>query len=266
MLLSILFLILSVAFTATVYLAFPSVSLWWLLPIFLGGFLASIVLYLLFLSVWTLFLPKKKPIKSPKASCAFMIRITMDCLMRLFGIRVVLKGKEKLPEEPCVIVSNHLSAFDPMTMLAVMRGRNLVYISKESNFKIPIAGNFIYHAGFLAIDRSNGLRAMRTLEHAGTLMRERGVDVGIYPEGTRSKTGELLRFKPGAFVLAQNAQAPIAVMTTKGSDRLFKKFSLRPMRVELEVQEVLDRETVMALSREELLNRTREIMEAALQK
>ncbi|MBQ2735344.1 MAG: 1-acyl-sn-glycerol-3-phosphate acyltransferase [Clostridia bacterium] len=264
--LSLCFLLAAALATAGVYLFSPSLSLLWMLPIFVGGFVGAIVLYLIILVIWCLFLPKNKPIKQPKPICSFMIRITMQCLMQLLGIRVVLKGLEKMPNEPCVIVSNHLSAFDPMTMLAVMRGRKLVYISKESNFKIPIAGNFIYHAGFLAIDRSNGLRAMRTLERAGELMRERGVDVGIYPEGTRSRTGELLRFKPGAFVLAQNAQAPIVVMTTKGSDKLFKGFPFCPTRVELEVQAVIDKESVTLLSRDELMVQTREIIEEALKK
>lgn len=264
--LNLCFLLVAALTTAGIYLAFPSLSLWWLLPVLAGGFLGAIVLYLIVLAIWCLFLPKNKPIKQPKPICNFMIRITMRCIMQLLGVRVVLKGAEKLPNEPCVIVSNHLSAFDPMTMLAVMRGRKLVYISKESNFKIPLAGNFIYHAGFLGIDRSNGLRAMRTLERAGEMMRERGVDVGIYPEGTRSRTGELLRFKPGAFVLAQNAQAPIAVVTTKGSNKLFGGFRLWPVRVELEVREIIDKESVLALSRDELSEKARAIMENALKK
>ena len=264
--LNLCFLLVAALATAGVYWLTPTLSLWWLLPIFVGGFLGAIVLYLVILVIWCLFLPKNRPIKQPKPICSFMIRITMQCLMQLLGVRVVLKGQEKMPNEPCVIVSNHLSAFDPMTMLAVMRGRKLAYISKESNFKIPVAGNFIYHAGYLAIDRSNGVRAMRTLERAGEMMRDRGVDVGIYPEGTRSRTGELLRFKPGAFVLAQNAQAPIVVMTTKGSDKLFKGFHLGPTRVELEVQTVIDKETVMALSRDELMAQTRGIIEEALKK
>lgn len=264
--LNLCFLFIAAAVTAGVFLAAPTLSLWWLLPVFVGGFLGAVVLYFSLLLIWSLFLPKKKPIRQPKPICSFMIRITMKWLMQLLGIRVVLKGLERMPNEPCVIVSNHLSAFDPMTMLAVMRGRKLVYISKESNFKIPIVGNFLYHAGFLGIDRSNGVRAMRTLERAGEMMRDRGVDVGIYPEGTRSRTGELLRFKPGAFVLAQNAQAPIVVVTTKGSDRLFKEFHIGPTRVELEVQEIVDKETVLALSRDELMAKTREIMEKALKK
>ena len=262
--LNYLFLLIAVLATGGIYLAFPALSPWWIVPLALGAFVACILLYLIILCVWSLFLPKQKPVEKPKSVCFFMIRITMDWLMRLFRIHIKLMGTELLPEEPCIIVSNHRSDFDPLTVLAVLRGRRLAYISKEANFKIPIVGNFIHNAGFLAIDRGNGMRAMRTLKHAADLMKNTGIDIGIYPEGTRSKTGELLRFKSGAFLLAQRTGAPVVVMTTKGTEKISKNVPFRSTKVELKILSVIGSETVKTLSREELTERVQVMIEEGL--
>ncbi len=264
MLLNLLFLLLAAVGTAVLYLSLPTLSLWLLLPIFVGAFVGVIVLYLLFLLVASFFLPRKKPIKKPNEFCRLMIWLTMDWLMSLFRVRVTLKGREKLPAEPCVIVSNHRSDFDPMTMLAVLRERRLVYISKESNFKIPIVGNFIYHAGFLSIDRNNARRALRTLSGAAEMMTRIGVDVGIYPEGTRSRTGKMLRFKSGAFVLAQSANAPVVVLATKGTEAISKRVFFRRTNVEMEVLEVLDAARVQSMSTDDLCAYTHDLIERAV--
>ena len=71
----------------------------------------------------------------------------MDWLLTLFRVKVVVRGEEKLPDEPAVFVSNHISDFDPMAVLAVLR-RDIIYISKESNFKLPIVGRFLRRTGF----------------------------------------------------------------------------------------------------------------------
>lgn len=262
--LNFVFILLSVLGTVGLYLGVPALSPWWILPILLGMFVATVFLYLLGLLVASIFLPMKKKIEKPNAYCQFMIWITMDWLMKLFRIRVNFKGRELLPNEPCVIISNHLSDFDPMAMLAILRERNLVYISKESNFKLPLVGRFIYNAGFIAIDRENGMRAVRTLHTAAETMKSTGVDIGIYPEGTRSKTGKLLRFKTGAFLLAQKANAPIVIMSTKGTERVSKNLPFRSTKVEMEILEVIDAGMVQEKTINELCDYAHSVVEKSL--
>ena len=259
-----IFLALAVLGTAAVYLAGATISYWWALLLIPGGYVALVIVYFLLIAVATLFLSTKKPIEKPNRFCRFMIWFTMDWLMKLFRIKITVKGREKLPDEPCVLICNHRSDFDPMTVLAVMRERKIVYISKPSNFKIPLVGPFIYNAGFLSIDRDNGMRALRTLKVAAERMRETGVDVGIYPEGTRSRTGKLLRFKTGAYVLAKDADAPIVVMSTKGTELVSKRVPFRSVKVELEVLEVFDREDVRASTPDELAQRSRDLIELSV--
>jgi len=264
-LLNVIFWIVSLLGCVGAYLLFPALSPWLILPVILGWYLGLTVLYFLVIFVMWLFLPKKGTVKKPIPMCQFMVWLTMDWLMNVFGVRVRWIGREKLPKEPCVIVSNHLSDFDPMILLALTRKRHIVYISKESNFHLPLAGAFIRGAGFLPIDRDNALRAMRTLGDAGEKMKAYGVDVGIYPEGTRSRTGKLLRFKKGAFVLAQRADAPIAVMVTRGTEQVGKNLKrLRPTKTEMEVLEIIDRDRVQAMTTDELASYTKSVIAKAL--
>ncbi|MBR7097792.1 MAG: 1-acyl-sn-glycerol-3-phosphate acyltransferase [Clostridia bacterium] len=228
----------------------PAVSFWWLFPLWVGFYFAIALFYLLGIFASTLFFSKKQP-DHPNKNCITVIHVTMRWLMSLMRVKVRTKGEEIIPSEPVVFVSNHLSDFDPLTTFAALN-RKIIYISKESNFKIPFVGRFIRRAGFLAIDRENGMRALRTLKRAADMMSADGVDVGIYPEGTRSRTGELLEFKSGAFYLAKKANVPIVIMTTKNSELVAKNAVLRKTVVELDFLEVMSAEQVKALSVDEI--------------
>jgi len=265
MVLNLLFWLIAALCTGSVYLFDAQLAPWWALLILPASYVGVVLLFLIFLGICALCLPKRKPVAKPKSFCVWMIWVAMYWVHHLLRVKITVKGLEKLPSEPCVLVSNHRSDFDPMTVLAVIRGKKVAFISKEANFKIPIVGNFIHHAGFLAIDRGNGMRALRTIKFAAEMVKNGNVDVmGIYPEGTRSKTGELLRFKAGAFLLAKRADAPIAVMVTKGTERVFRNFPFRSTRVELEILDVIPREEVAALEHEEISARTRSMIEQAL--
>ena len=216
----------------------------WLLPIGIGMYVALNALFFLGLWLSTAFLPSvKKPIEKPRNYYG-IIQFVCDWAMTALRVKIKFNGMEKFPDEPFILVSNHISNFDPVVVLAKIKGRKIAFISKPSNFKIPVAGPYTHNAGFLAIDRENAIRAMRTLKRAGELVVSEQMIMGIYPEGTRSKTGELLEFKEGAFLLAKRAKAPIVVITTKGTNKIAKRMVLRSTKVEIDVIEVIDKETV----------------------
>ena len=241
-----------------------SLSWIWLLPIFVGAFFAINILFLLGLVISTLFLPKEDPVEKPRNFYG-IIHLVCDWITKILRIKVVFRGMEKFPDEPFVLVSNHLSNFDPVVVLAKVKGRKIAFVSKPSNFKIPIAGPYIHLAGFLSIDRENAMRAMRTLKRAAEFVVNEQMIMGIYPEGTRSKTGELLEFKEGAFLLAKRAKAPVVVITTKGTNQIAKNKLLKSTKVELDVIEIIDKETVQAMTLSELAMHVRTSVEGALQ-
>ena len=235
----------------------------WLLPIGLGAYVALNALF--FLGLWfsTIFLPKKDPIDKPRNFYG-IIQFVCDWAMTALRVKINFKGMEKFPDEPFVLVSNHISNFDPVVVLAKVKGRKIAFISKPSNFKIPVAGPYTHNAGFLAIDRQNAIKAMRTIKRAAELVVSEQMIMGIYPEGTRSKTGELLEFKEGAFLLAKRAKAPVVVITTKGTNQIAKRMILKATKVDLEVIEVIDKETVQDMKLSDLSARVRESIANAL--
>jgi 1-acyl-sn-glycerol-3-phosphate acyltransferase len=206
------------------------------------------------------------PIEKPLKWVYPLIQFSTDWLMTLLRVKVRINGMEKFPEEPFVLVSNHLSNFDPIVVLCKVKKRKIAFISKASNFKIPVAGDYVRCAGFLAIDRENAMSALRTLKYAGEMMNREQMIMGIYPEGTRSKSGELLEFKEGAFLLAKRANAPIVVMTTKGTNKISKRALIKSTKVDLNVLEVIDRETIKTLPLAEICARVRTMIENDLAK
>lgn len=230
---------------------------------FVGAFLALNVLFLLLLFVISLFFPKGEPKKESRfwrRWTVYAVRWILDMLR----VRVKVEGRELLPGEPVVLVSNHRSDFDPMAAMVAFSHRPLVYISKESNLRIPIAGAFVRRCHFLPIDRENPRSALATLKHAASLMREEGLDIGIYPEGTRSYKGGPKPFKEGAFLMAKQAGAPIVLMTTEGTEEIAGHVILRRNIVRLRVLRVISAEEVAATTARELTRLSEETLLAAL--
>ncbi|MBE6589620.1 MAG: hypothetical protein E7643_05520 [Ruminococcaceae bacterium] len=258
-----IFLVLS-AIGSALIVFLTQIAWWWAIPLFVGLFVLINPLYFCLLWISTIFLPKKDPIDKPLKGIYFMIQFSTDWLMTLLRVKVHLNGAERFPEEPFVLVSNHLSNFDPIVVLCKIKKRKIAFISKASNFKIPVAGVYVHNAGFLAIDRENAMSALRTLKRAGEMMNREQMIMGIYPEGTRSKSGELLEFKEGAFLLAKRAGAPIVVMATHGTNQITRRMLLRRTRVDLNVLDVIDRDTVKAMPLSELALNVRTTIEKDL--
>ncbi len=258
------FWIAAVLLTAVLYLCVPTLSPWWILAALPAGYLAAFLLYWIFIITVWFFLPSKKDVKKPIGICKLMIYLTAGWFCSIARARVTVKQSEALPKEPCVIVANHLSFFDPMVMLSRFKDRNVVLVSKKENYKIPLAGRYLKGACFLAVDRSNPRQAVQMLQRAGDEMKKLGVDVGIFPEGTRSRTGELMRFKEGAFIIAKQADAPIAVYALKGTDQIKKRFPFRSTHVTMELVKIIDKETVASMDSKELAQYAHDLIKEAL--
>lgn len=119
-----------------------------------------------------------------------------------------------------VIVMNHSTMMDiPMLYLLPL---NFRWVSKREVFNIPIFGQFLMLHGDIAIERGHGKSAMDQVSKEGCRWIERGASVAIFPEGTRSKSGEIGRFKAGAFNLAREAGVEILPVVIDGSRDMIK--------------------------------------------
>jgi 1-acyl-sn-glycerol-3-phosphate acyltransferase len=146
-------------------------------------------------------------------------------------IPYVLHGWENLPEgiregrAPAIFMSNHESQLDPPMLVAAMPVP-AVYIAKMELKYVPFIGWAAWAAGVIFIDRGDRERAIRSIADAARQIRE-GKNVVIFPEGTRSRTGQLLPFKKGGFALAIEAGVPIVPMATVGGFKVLPSGSLR---------------------------------------
>lgn len=142
----------------------------------------------------------------------------------LFGIKVV-KGKNSLPEEgACILAGNHISMVDPVFLSAGQK-RQVIYMAKAELFKNRLLGFLFRCYGSFPVER--GSADMSSVNHALSLLDEGNV-LGVFPEGTRSKTGEMGTGKSGTVMIAYRSGVPIypfAVYCRKGL-HLFCKYTI----------------------------------------
>ena len=155
--------------------------------------------------------------------------------LRLSGIRVDIRGPGGiLRDRAAVYVVNHASNVEPPIIFGALSGLfpRLRILYKAELRKLPILVRAFDLAGFIPLERGNRDQSLPAIERAAEALRA-GHPFLVFPEGTRSPTGELLPFKKGGFIMAVKAQAPIVPVAIKGARDAMKRGSLiiRPVRV-----------------------------------
>lgn len=139
------------------------------------------------------------------------------------GVTVEVQGREHLHlNEPQIVASNHQSWFDVFAIAGNLP-KKFRFVAKEELGRIPIFGRAWNTAGHISVNRSDRVQAIRTLEHFGEIIRKDNSAIVIFPEGTRSWTGELIPFKKGAFMLALHTHFDIVPTAVIGSRAILKK-------------------------------------------
>jgi 1-acyl-sn-glycerol-3-phosphate acyltransferase len=128
------------------------------------------------------------------------------------------------PRRPYVVVSNHESFSD--ILLISHLPWEMKWLSKAELFRIPILGWMMWLVGDIPVKRGFGPSALEAMARCRKAL-ERQVSVMIFPEGTRSKTAELLPFKDGAFRLAIESGVPILPLAVSGTSTALKKHDWR---------------------------------------
>lgn len=143
-------------------------------------------------------------------------------LLRVARVNVLTVGREHVQAgESYVVMSNHQSHFDiPVVFQAL--GIPLRMVAKKELFRIPVMGAAMRYSGFVEVDRARRTRAVKSLSAARERMTRDGTSVWIAPEGTRSTTGDVAKFKRGGFHLAIDAGLRILPVIVDGTLRIHR--------------------------------------------
>ena len=178
-----------------------------------------------------------------------------------FGLKRTIEGVENIEKgKSYVMVLNHNSGVDIFAAYKIPL--NFRWVSKREVYKIPMVGRLLFMHGDIVINRSNPKEAMQFVHDQGMKWLKRGASVSIFPEGTRSKDGEIHGFKAGAFILAKDAGVPILPVVIDGTDRIIRKGWLMNWRtrVTIKVLPPVSAEEVQERSIKEVMNEVHDKM------
>lgn len=183
------------------------------------------------------------------------------------GTPVTCEGLDNIrADRPQIFVANHVSWYDVYALAAAIPKRYR-FVAKKELARIPIFGTAWKAAGHIAVDRSDRASAIQSLAEAGRLLRRDNSSVVIFPEGTRSPTGELLPFKKGAFMLALQTGVEIIPVAVLGTRRIQPKggWRIRSGPIILRFGEPIPTSRYSEAERDELIELVRSRIQALLE-
>lgn len=173
--------------------------------------------------------------------------------------KIEVNGREKIDRsKPYVIVTNHQSMLDVPLMYVLPL--NFKWVSKREVMKFPIFGWVLRMHGDIAIERGSSSSARHMMTMADDYLR-RGTSVILFPEGTRTKTGRMGRFKEGGFLMAKSAGVGILPVVHDGNYEVLNGWRLRmPHRFRVQVLDPIAPERVMATDVKQLTREVEQMM------
>ena len=191
--------------------------------------------------------------------CGHWARSWAATILRAAGVTVTCSGLDRVDgHHSQIVVSNHQSWFDVLALFAAFPA-SLRFVAKEELRSVPVFGTVIRQCGHIMIDRRNRRSAIESLSRAARRLSERTLHVVLFPEGTRSPTGELQPFKKGAFVLAIKTQTPVLPVAVAGSRAIMAKhsYAIRSGKIDVRVGEPIDVHGLTLADRSALRDRAR---------
>ncbi len=232
-----------------------------------GAVLSVVLMAVVFLFAASLTVDTKNPPEKDSKFWRKVFNIILFIIVKVSRLNIIVSNKDIIPDDSrFLLVCNHRSNYDPIVSWYALRDKDLAFVSKESNFKIPILGRLIRACCFMPIDRVNPRNAMKTINKAAELIKQDEVSFGIYPEGKRSKTCELLEFHNGVFKIAQKANVPVVVTAIRGTEQVHKNAPFKKTDIHFDIIKVIPAETVKSSQTSQLGDDVRTMMEKVLNK
>ena len=179
----------------------------------------------------------------------------------LSGVKLRIEGAEHLQHHRASIYAvNHASNVEPPLLFEALSPLfpRLSVLYKAELRKLPILVRAFDLAGFIPLERGNRDQSLPAIDRAAEALRS-GVSFMIFPEGTRSRTGELLPFKKGGFIMAIKAQAPVVPTAIVGARAAMRRgsFVIQPVTVKVKFSAPVETTGLTLDDRDQLATRVR---------
>ncbi len=240
---------------------------WWLLPVwFLGCYAVLLLLAFGFLVVVSYCVPRDEKQEKDSPFYRWVIRLYVEALIQLMGVRVKTEGLEKTPEDGrFLLVCNHQFAADPGIILHYFRKSQLAFISKKENHDLFCVGALMSHILCQELDRENDRQALQVILKCIRILKEDKASVAVFPEGGTNHDDKLHPFRPGVFKIAQKAGVPIVVCTLNNTRPIIHNgLRLKKTKVDLHLVEVIPAEELAGKSTQQIADRVYDSMLADL--
>ena len=180
-------------------------------------------------------LAKENNIKEHDKLVSKYVKSWANYVLRVCGVDVSVSGLSNIPDETVIFVCNHQSFFDIPVLLGCL-DKPYGLLSKDDIKKIPFINKWMVELNCVFIDRKNPRSAVKSLTKVGDNL-EQGYSMIIFPEGTRSKTSEVARFKSGAFKLAVQKNVSVVPIALNGTNQVFENNNhlIKPHHVTLKI-------------------------------
>jgi len=205
---------------------------------------------------------------SISGDCRILYRLARFCIRVsgwICGVRVIEQGRGKItPGATYVFLSNHQGNFDgPVLCHAIPRDWKALI--KKEMMRLPVLSIVLRRVQFVPIERLNPKQAQAAIDEGAKLLKE-GCSFLAFPEGTRSRDGQLGEFKKGVFIMAIRAQVPIIPITIVGSAQIQPpgRYSIHPGSIKITYHDPISTAGMQLEDRHRLVQLTRQAIASAL--
>ncbi len=195
-------------------------------------------------------------------------RIWSEIILKVAGVDLEICGAHKVVEgRGQMLVGNHASNFDIYVMILALRRHYYRFVVKKELARLPIFGWALWASGFPFVDRGNSAKARRTMDKLSRRIKKTGLSILAFPEGTRNRTGELMPFKKGVFVLAIENDMPVVPFAIEGAQHVQRRhgFRVRPGTIRLTFFDPIPTADLTYDDRDALVAKARDVIKAGLE-